>query len=84
MPRDVTHHAAAPIKIDPALAPGATPPAPNVVPWPRDDQGNLKPVFVCACGLSAKFPFCDGSHKACRDETPGVVYRYENGERRGV
>jgi CDGSH-type Zn-finger protein len=21
--------------------------------------------FWCACGLSAKQPFCDGSHKAC-------------------
>jgi CDGSH iron-sulfur domain-containing protein 3 len=22
-----------------------------------------KPLFWCACGLSAKQPFCDGSHK---------------------
>ncbi|MFG0292347.1 MAG: CDGSH iron-sulfur domain-containing protein [Phycisphaerales bacterium JB065] len=36
-----------------------------------------KPVFVCACGLSAKFPFCDGRHKICKDEDPATVYRYD-------
>ena len=36
-----------------------------------------KPVFICACGLTRNFPFCDGTHKACKDEEPGAVYRYD-------
>jgi CDGSH-type Zn-finger protein len=64
MARRVTHEAAAPIKIDPAA-------------WPRDDQGNLKTLSMCACGISSKFPFCDGSHKACAGEAPGRVYTYD-------
>jgi len=41
-----------------------------------------KPVFVCTCGLSRKFPFCDGTHKACRDEPEGQTFVYdEHGHR---
>ena len=41
-----------------------------------------KPVFVCTCGLSKKFPFCDGTHKACRDEPEGQTFVYdEHGQR---
>jgi CDGSH-type Zn-finger protein len=36
-----------------------------------------KPLFICACGLTKKFPFCDGSHKPTRDEEPGCCYRYD-------
>jgi CDGSH-type Zn-finger protein len=36
-----------------------------------------KPVFICGCGLTSKPPFCDGSHKACRDEKAGTIYRYD-------
>ena len=39
-----------------------------------------KTYFWCACGLSARQPFCDGSHKTTADqpvrhvaETPGRV-----------
>ena len=32
-----------------------------------------KPVFICACGLTKNFPFCDGTHKKCKDEEPGAV-----------
>lgn len=35
-----------------------------------------KPIFVCGCGLSAKFPLCDGTHKACKNEPVGVVSVY--------
>ena len=36
-----------------------------------------KPVFICACGLSANFPFCDGTHKVCKSEEAGMLYRYD-------
>jgi CDGSH-type Zn-finger protein len=68
MPRLVRHDATGPIKIDPTQ-------------WPRDEKGNHKTIWICACGLSPKFPFCDGTHKACKDEEPGVDYTYAAGVR---
>jgi len=45
-------------------------------------------VAVCLCGLSAEYPFCDGSHRAARDEAEGTVYKYDgdnaDGERREI
>jgi CDGSH iron-sulfur domain-containing protein 1 len=40
-----------------------------------------KPVFVCACGLSQRFPICDGSHKTCKDREPdpSKLYVYDAG-----
>jgi CDGSH-type Zn-finger protein len=35
-------------------------------------------IAICQCGLSAEFPFCDGSHRATADEEEGVVYKYED------
>ncbi len=65
MPRLIRLDATGPVRIDPA-------------DLPRDDQGNLKPMFLCACGLSRTFPICDGSHKACRAaEQPGRLYVYD-------
>ncbi len=63
MARLVRFEAIGPIKIDPAQ-------------FPRDEQGNLKPISICACGLTSRSPFCDGTHKRCKDETQDVVYEY--------
>jgi CDGSH-type Zn-finger protein len=43
-----------------------------------------KPIWICACGLSRTLPFCDGTHKTCRDEQPGVLYEYTDQGRREV
>ncbi|MDX2132525.1 MAG: CDGSH iron-sulfur domain-containing protein [Planctomycetota bacterium] len=66
MPRLIRLDATGPVRIDPA-------------DFPRDEQGNLKPIFVCACGLSGRFPMCDGTHKACRtSEQADVLYTYDH------
>ena len=31
---------------------------------PQKIEPTDKPVFVCTCGLSKKFPLCDGTHKS--------------------
>ncbi len=36
-----------------------------------------KPIFICACGLTKNPPFCDGSHKKCRDEPEGKCFQYD-------
>lgn len=35
-----------------------------------------KPVFICGCGLTRNFPFCDGTHKVCKDESANKTYIY--------
>jgi CDGSH-type Zn-finger protein len=39
------------------------------------------PIGICTCGLSANFPFCDGSHKRCADEEEGSLYVYDANSR---
>lgn len=45
---------------------------------PHKIEPQEKPVFICACGLSQKLPYCDGSHSKCRNETDGTVYIYDS------
>ncbi|MFB6110329.1 MAG: CDGSH iron-sulfur domain-containing protein [Halodesulfurarchaeum sp.] len=70
MPREITHEATGPEKIDAADI--------------ESDGG----VAICMCGLSADYPFCDGSHAATSDEDPDTHYKYEGdddeGERRVI
>ena len=49
-----------------------------------EDLPKDKPIFICACGLSKNFPFCDGSHKGCKDEVPGEVHVYDPSRTRVV
>lgn len=48
----------------------------------RVDESDIDPdkgdIAICQCGLSEEYPFCDGSHRGTIDETPGLLYRYEN------
>lgn len=59
----------------------------------RDENGPLKldesdidhekgDVAVCQCGLSAAYPFCDGTHRRTTGEDDDATYRYvrEDGE----
>jgi CDGSH-type Zn-finger protein len=66
MARLVRIEASGPMKIDPATL-------------PRDESGNIKPIVICACGLSKKMPFCDGMHKnTSKLEEAGFLYRYDS------
>lgn len=72
MARLIRHEAQGPIKLEPAN-------------FPRDEQGNLKPIWICACGLSQTMPICDGSHKPCRAvEKEGKLYVYDTERKRIV
>lgn len=52
------------------------------------DKSDIDPengdIAVCRCGLSAAFPFCDGTHNRIDGEEDELCYRYvrEDGELR--
>ena len=35
-----------------------------------------KTYYWCSCGHSKTQPFCDGAHKATKDESPAELYWY--------
>lgn len=37
--------------------------------------------FICQCGLSKKFPFCDGHHQKTKDEKENKIYIYDEESR---
>jgi CDGSH-type Zn-finger protein len=63
MARLVRLEGIAPHKIDPATL-------------PLGPDGKPKKIAVCTCGLSSKFPICDGTHKQL-NEQPGELYCYD-------
>ena len=46
---------------------------------PEDIDDEKGDVAVCQCGLADSFPFCDGSHRATREESDADLYCYESG-----
>lgn len=43
----------------------------------QKDEMEDDSVFICRCGLSANWPYCDGSHAETQDETEGDLFAYD-------
>ncbi len=43
---------------------------------------NGETVYICMCGLSGRYPLCDGSHIKTRDEAEDTVYLYDGARNR--
>ena len=50
---------------------------------PHEVKPSEQSVWICQCGLSQDYPFCDGSHKNARLEDASKLYVY-NKERTDV
>lgn len=51
-------------------------------PYPVTVGGET--VSICACGLSATLPMCDGTHKLATSEEPDKLYWYNDAGLRQV
>jgi CDGSH-type Zn-finger protein len=40
-----------------------------------------KPIFICQCGLSQNMPYCDGGHKATKEEPADKLCVYDAARR---
>ena len=47
-------------------------------PIPVKDRRGVTVAAICMCGLSKKYPFCDGSHIKTRDEEEDKIYVYDD------
>ena len=47
-------------------------------PIPVKDSRGVTVAAICMCGLSKKYPYCDGSHIKTRDEEEGKIYIYDS------
>lgn len=51
-------------------------------PIPVKDRRGITVAAICTCGLSKKYPFCDGSHIKTKDEEEDKIYVYtQDGKR---
>ncbi len=51
---------------------------------PQEVKPQEKSVWICMCGLSQNPPFCDGAHKAARQEEADKCYVYDHDRSRVV
>ncbi|GIW63949.1 MAG: hypothetical protein KatS3mg091_751 [Patescibacteria group bacterium] len=44
---------------------------------PKPIKVGQKELWICQCGLSANFPFCNGTHHKIQDEPDNEVFEYD-------
>ncbi len=44
---------------------------------PLEIAAGSEAVYICMCGLSATYPYCDGSHSMAEGEEAGKLHWYD-------